>query len=65
MLGTVLLYDAILFIGTVLPAIALLFLVYYFHLQEDSEAIYVSVSLGIALFIGSQVASLFWFDASI
>jgi hypothetical protein len=53
MLGTVLWHGAILFIGTGLRAIALFFLVYYFRVQEDSAAFYVSVSLGIALFIGS------------
>jgi len=53
MFGTVIGYGAILFLATGLPAIALLVLVYIYRVGEDSEAIYVSVSLGIALFIGS------------
>jgi hypothetical protein len=45
--------STVLLVFSVGPASALLYLVYHFRVEEDSTAVYSSISLGILLFLGA------------
>ena len=58
MFGKVFIHSTVLLLCTIGPTLALLFLIYYFRVDEDSDAVYTSISLGKLLFIASFASTI-------
>lgn len=56
--GSIIKNSAILLFATAVPALATLIIAYHFRVGEDDNAVYISVSLGVVLFIASIASTI-------